>query len=118
MERNVGIFSVDLGGRSREDELLLLAGRFEDQLSAVYIGLDGFDGALNDEFDADGSGQMDDYIGIIHEFGEQLAILDALQVILHTAGGLEMADVFHAAGRKIVQQNDTIATIEEPLREM
>jgi len=67
----------------------LLAGGFEDQLSAVYIGLDGLYGAFDDELNSDSGGQMDDHIGIIDELGEQLAILNVIQVILHAAGRLE-----------------------------
>jgi hypothetical protein len=29
-----------------------------------------------------------------------------------------MPDVFDAAGRKVVEHNDTVAAIEKPLREM
>ena len=70
VERNVGVFAVDLRGRGGENEFLFLAGSFEDQLRAVYIGLDGLDGAFDDEFDADGGGKMDDRIGVINKFGE------------------------------------------------
>src|SRR6266550_6184658 len=118
VERNVSILAVDLRGGSGENELPLLAGRFEDQLSAVYIGLDGLDGAFDDEFDSNSSGQMDDHIGIINKFGEQLAIFDVIQVILHTIGRLEMTDVFDTARRKVVQQNDAVAAIKKPLREV
>ncbi len=118
MERNVGVLAVDFRGGSSEDEFLFLVGGFEDQLGAIYIGLDGLDGAFHDEFDADGGGQMNDHVGIIDEFGEQLAILDIVQVILHAAGRLEMADVFDAAGRKVVEQDDAVAAVEKPLREM
>ena len=61
---------------------------------------------------------MDDDIGVVNEFGEQLAILDVIEVILHAPGGLEMADVFNAAGRKIIEQDDTIAAVKEPLCEV
>src|SRR2546430_6873505 len=45
--------------------------------------------------------RSDDHIGIVNEFSEQLAILNAVEVILHVAGRLEMADIFNAAGRKV-----------------
>src|SRR5947207_15076984 len=61
---------------------------------------------------------MNDYLGIIHKYSEQLAIFDAVQVILHLAGGFEMADVFDAAGGKIVQQNDAVTAIEKSLRQV
>ena len=118
VERNVGVLAVDLGRGRRQNEFLFFAGSFEDHLRAVYIGLDGLDRAFDDEFDTDGGGQMDDDIGIVNEFGEQLAILEVVEVILHAVGRLEMADVFDAAGRKVVQQNDVFAAIKKRLREM
>ena len=87
-------------------------------MRAVDIGLDGLDWTLDDKFDSYGGSQMDDDIGVVNEFGEQLAILDVIEVILHAPGGLEMADVFNAAGRKIIEQDDTIAAVKEPLCEV
>src|SRR5882762_14250 len=118
VERNVGILAVDLRGGRGENEFPLLAGGFEDQLSAIYIGLDGFDGAFDDESDSHSGGQMDDHIGIIDKFGEQLAILNVIQMILHAAGRLEMTNVIDTARRKVVEQNDAVAAIKKPLREV
>src|SRR6202030_2212528 len=118
VERNVGILAVDLRSGRGENEFPLLAGGFEDQLRAVYVGLDGLDGAFDDEFDSDSGGQMDDHIGIIDEFGEQLAILNVIQVILHTAGRLEMANVIDTARRKVVEQNNAVAAAEKLFREV
>ncbi len=87
-------------------------------MGAVYVGLDGLDGTFDDEFDANGGGQMDDHIGIIDEFGEQLAIFDVVEVILHAVGRLEMTNVFNAAGGEIVEQNDAVAAVEKALREV
>jgi hypothetical protein len=61
---------------------------------------------------------MDDDVRVIHEFGEQLAILDVVEVILHAAKRFEVADILHAAGGKIVKENDTITAVEEPLRKV
>jgi hypothetical protein len=61
---------------------------------------------------------MHDYVSIIDEFGEQLAILNVIQVILHTTGRLEMTDVIDTARRKVVEQNDAVAAIKKPLREV
>src|SRR5207249_1749777 len=113
-----GVFPVNLGGGCGEDKFLFLAGGFKDQLRAVDIGLDGLDRALDNELDANGCRQMDDDLGIIHKFSEQLAIFDAVQVVLHLARGFEMADVFDAARRKIIQQNDAVAAIEKALRQV
>src|SRR5713226_1507155 len=118
VERDVGVLAVDLGGGGGENELLFFAGGFEDELGAVYVGLDGLDGAFDDELDADGGGEVDDDIGVIDELGEQLAIFDVVEMILHAVGRLEMANVFDAAGREIVEQDDAVAAVEQALREM
>src|SRR6266849_1159441 len=118
MEGNVGVLAIDFGGGSGENDLLFFAGGFEDQLGAIYVGLDGLDGTFDDELDADGGGEMDDDIGIVDEFGKQLAIFDVVEVILHAVGRLKMANVFDAAGGEIVEQNDAVAAVEKALREV
>jgi hypothetical protein len=87
-------------------------------LRAVYVGLDGLDGAFDDELDANGGGEVDDDIGIIGKFGEQLAIFDVVEVILHALGGLQMTNVFDTASGKVVEQNDAVAAMEKTLGEM
>ena len=87
-------------------------------MRAVDVGLDGADGAFDDEFDADSGSEMNDDIGIVDELGKQLTILNVIEVILHAAGRLEMADILDAAGRKVVEQNNMIVTLEESLGEM
>src|SRR5216684_8841110 len=61
---------------------------------------------------------MDDHIGIIDEFGQQLAILDVVEMILQALGGFQMTNVFDAAGGKVVEQDDAVAAVEKPLREV
>jgi hypothetical protein len=57
-------------------------------------------------------------IGVIDEFGDKLAILDVVEVILHPVEGFEVADIVHAAGGKIVEQHDVVAALEQALRKM
>jgi len=118
VERDVGVFAVDFGSRGSENELALFAGGFEDALGAVNIGFDGADGAFDDELDADGSGEVDDDVGIIDEFGEKLEIFDVVEVIFHLAGSFEVADVIHATGREIVEQDYAVAAGKKTLRQM
>ena len=40
------------------------------------------------------------------------------EVILHPVEGFEVPDVVHAAGGKIVEQDDVVAAIEQTLRKM
>ncbi len=118
VEGNVGIFTVDLGSGSGEDELALFAGGFEDHLRAVHVCLDGANGALDDELDAHSGGEVDDNVGVVHELGEQLTILHVVEVIGHALGGFEVADIFHAAGGEIVEQDDGVAALEQAFGQM
>ncbi len=118
MEGNIGVFPVDLGSGGGEHELALLAGGFEDVLGAVDVGLDRADRALDDKLDAHGSGQVHDDVGVVHEFGKQLTILNAVEVIGHALGGFQVADIFHAAGGKIVEQDDGVTALKKAFGQM
>src|SRR6267378_1664585 len=115
---NVGVFSVDLGSGGGQHEFLFLAGRFEYQLRAVNIGFDGLDGTFDNEFDADGGSKVHDDIGIVDELGNQLTILEVVEVILHAFGRFQVADVVHTPSRKIVEQDHAIAAIKQPFCQM
>src|SRR5262249_12484105 len=118
VERNIGIFAVHLGGGSRNDKFFLFAGSFENELRAIDVRFDGPDRAFDNELDAHSGGQVNDHVRVIDKLGEQLTILDAVKMILEARARFEMADIFHAAGGKIVDQNNTIAAVEEPFRQM
>ena len=94
------------------------AGSFEDALRAVDVGFDGAYRAFDDEFYSDGGREVNHGVGIINKLGDELAILDVVEVILHPVEGFEVADVVHAAGREIVEQHDIVTAIEQALREM
>jgi len=61
---------------------------------------------------------MNDHIGIIDKFREQLPILDVVQVVLEALAGLEVANILDAARGKIIEQNDAIAALQQPVSEM
>jgi hypothetical protein len=61
---------------------------------------------------------MHDDIGIVHELSEELTIFDIVEVILEVLAGFQMTDIFDAAGGEIVEQDDTIAAVKKPLRQM
>src|SRR5882724_5560045 len=117
-KRNLGAFSVDLGGGGGENEFTFSCGGFENVLRAVHVGFDGAHGAFDDQANANGGGEMDDNVSAVDEFGDELAVFNGVEMIFHPVGRLEMADVFHAAGGEIVEQHDVIAAIQEPLSEM
>jgi hypothetical protein len=118
VKRDVSVFAVDFGRGSREDQFAFFASSFQDPLGAVDIRLDGSNGAFHDQFDTDRCGKMHDDVGIVDEFRKQLEIVDRVQVIFHLAGSLQMADVVYASSGEIVEQDDTVATGEKPLRQV
>jgi hypothetical protein len=118
MKRYVGIFAVDLGSRSGKNELAFLARGFQDSLRAVDVGLDGANGALDDQFDADSGRKMNHGVGIVHELRYQLAVFNVVQMIFHALKRFQMTNVIHASGGQIVEQNDAIAAVQQTLREV
>ena len=89
------------------------AGSFEDELRGVDIGFDGTDRTFHDEFHADSSREVNDDIRIIDKLREELAVLDAVEVVLQVVGTLQVPDILHSAGGKIVQQHDAFALLEQ-----
>ena len=69
VKRHLRALAIYLRGGRGKNELTFFAGGFEDQLRAVDVGLDGADGAFDDEFDADSGSEMNDDIGIVDELG-------------------------------------------------
>ena len=57
-------------------------------------------------------------VGFIHQFRQQLAIFERFEKIVHPVIFLEVPDIFHAAGGKIIHQQDFIAAFEQPLGEV
>ena len=61
---------------------------------------------------------MNDHVRIIHKFREQMAIFDAVEMIFEKIRTFQMPDVFHASGRKIIEENYALALFQESLRQM
>src|ERR1700676_2331304 len=118
MEGHIGVFSVDFRSRRNEDTLTLPASSLEHHLSAVYICFDRSNRTLHDQLDAHRCSHVEDDIGLIHQFRQQLAIFQGLKKIMHSVIFLQMADIFHATRRKIVHEQDFISTFKQPFRKM
>jgi len=57
-------------------------------------------GNFDDDLDADSSGEMDDYIGIV-DHSAVAGIFDVIEVVGEALEDFEVADVFHAAGERL-----------------
>src|SRR5208337_3039200 len=117
-EGHPGALAIDLGSRGDQKKLLFLAGGFENELRAVDIGFDGAHRAFHDEFHAHGGSEVNDDVGIIDKLGEELAVLDAVEVVLQMFRTLQVPDILHTSGGKIVQQHHAVALFEQPLRQV
>ena len=63
-------------------------------------------------------GLSEEKIRIIDELCYELAVFNIVEVILQMFVRFEVADILDAPGRKIVEQHDVVAAIEEPFRQM
>ncbi len=118
MEGNIGIFSVHLGSRGGENQFSLPASRLQHHLRAIDIRFNRSHRAFHDQLDAHGRGQMKDDVGLIHKFRQELAIFQWFEKIMHPVILLEVPDIFHAPGGKIIHQQDLVAAFEQTLREV
>ena len=87
-------------------------------LRAVDIGFDGADGALDNQANADGGGEMNNNVGIVDELRDKLPIFNGVEMIFHAIGNFQMPNVLHASCGEIVEEDDVVTAIEKPLGEM
>src|SRR5277367_1332339 len=118
MKRHVCVLAVDFRSGGGENEFTFFAGGFENALRAVHIGFDGAHGAFDNKLDANSGGKVDDDIGIVDEFRNQLEVFNVVQVIFHLPRIFEVADIIHASRGEVVEQYDAIAASKKPLRQM
>ncbi len=94
------------------------AGRLKHGLRSVDIGLDGSNRAFHDEFHAHGSGEMENDVGLVHQFGQQMTVFQGFEKIVHPVILLEVPDILHAPGGKIVHQQDLVAALKQTFRQV
>jgi len=61
---------------------------------------------------------MKDDVSLINKFRQELAIFQGFEKIVHPVVLLEVPDIFHAPGGKIVHQQIIAPTFEQALREV
>jgi len=61
---------------------------------------------------------MHDDVGVIHEFGQELTILNAIEVVLQAIRRLGLAYVFNAAGGQVIEKDDVVSAIQQSLCEV
>src|SRR5262249_51161328 len=93
-------------------------GVLEHDLGAVHVGFDGANRLLDDQFDANRRGEMEDDVGAIDELGQQAFVFDRINEVLEARTALEMDDILHRARGQIVEHEDTVAHGEHRLCEV
>jgi len=86
-------------------------------LRAVYVGLDGLDGAFDDELDATAAARWTMYIGSSTS-SAATGDFRCCRGDIACARGLQMTNVFDTASGKVVEQDDAVAAMEKTLGEM
>ena len=100
------------------DQLLLLVGVLEHDFGAVHVGLDRVDRALDDQFDADRGGEVEDDVGAIDPARRAAARCRPCRSCRGSRARLEMRDVVDRAGRQVVEHLDLVAALRAALGEV
>jgi hypothetical protein len=61
---------------------------------------------------------VENHIGFIDQFGQELAVVQRLEKIVHPVVFLEVPDIFHASRGKVIHQENLIAALEQALGQM
>ena len=75
-------------------------------------------GALNNQLDAHGRREMKDDVALVDQLGGDRAIVDAVNRVVKVRVVFQMVNVLDAAGGKIVDDEDLVATLEVCVAEM
>ena len=78
----------------------------------MHVRLDRADGALDDELDADGRGEVEDDVALVDQLGHDGLVVYAVDGVVEARVRLEVRDVFDAAGREVVEDVDLVAALE------
>ena len=75
-------------------------------------------GALDDQADANGSSQVENYVRFIDKLRQKMFIRDRIEKVVKILLRLQVADILDAARRKVVQNKNVISTVQQCLRKM
>src|ERR1022692_534428 len=118
MKRDPVPFAVYLRGRGDEHPFSLALRQAKYDFGAPDVGLDGAHGTVHNQAHPNGSRQMINDIGEVHEFGHQLCVGDGVNVVGKFRMNLEMLNISDRAGGEVVDDADFIAQVEMSLGEM
>ncbi len=82
------------------------------------VRLDRPDGALDDQLDADGGGEVVDDVRPVDELRDDGCVLRGVDRVREAGLVLEVPDVLDRAGGKVVEDVDLVAALEQLVGEM
>jgi len=85
----------------------------EDDLGAADVGFHRAGRAFDDEEDADGRGEVEHDVGVIHHLGHEVPVGDAVDHVVKVGRCLERLEVGRAACGEVVEDVDFVATGEQ-----
>ena len=119
LEQDVlGMVAVDLGARRDQDRLLEARAVLEHVLGALHVRQQRVARLLDDQADADGSGQVVDDVAAVHELADHGLREDRVDDEVEPVALAEMEDVRLLARREVVEGEDLATLVEEELGEV
>ena len=117
-ERRLGALAINFRGRGQQERRAVRGGDAQQNLRFAKARLQNVQRRFDDEFNADGRGQMKNKFRICRQFWQFRARgnfrLDEAQTWMRFDG----AQIFQPAGRKIVNDNDAFAVVEQSFNQM
>ena len=78
----------------------------------MYVCLDGADRTLDNKFDSDRGGEMKYNVALIDQLGGDRLVVHALDGVVKMRVIFQVANIFNAAGGKIVDDKDFVAALQ------
>ena len=67
---------------------------------------------LDDQPDPDGRGEVEDRVALVDQFGDRRRMVDALDRVVESGVGAEMANIVDASGREVVEDKHLVPALE------
>ena len=103
--------TINFRGRGDQNFLLLLVCQRENDFGAVNIRFDRANRTLYDQLHADRSCQVKDHVALINQLSRNGLVVNALDRVMVARMLFEVANIFNAAGGKIIDDKDFIAAL-------
>jgi hypothetical protein len=118
VQRTGRVLAVDLGGRCDQDRATRGRGGLEHDLGPADVREQRLERPFDDELDTHRRREVDDHLGLIHQFADRRMIEDRSTNEPEPWIALEMSDVAQGPGRQVVQHHDLVAPSDQSIGEV